>query len=223
MNRAFEEFVIQHQNMVFSVARRILGNDADAQDIAQEAFIKAFGRFQELQHSPTASGWIRKVATNLALNHITRYRSRWVFFGQDGVHQEHDGDGMVEPSAPNPQSGGLEDAERLEILNSALNQLPDSQRVPLVLFHFEEMPYEEIATALGVSLSKVKTDIFRAREALRGKLAKAVEGKLDRRGDSTGASKARRSRADDESPPAQSKMESAWAELVEGFGCALTR
>ena len=64
----------------------------------------------------------------------------------------------------------MEQAERAERLERALRHLPDHQRVPLVLFHFEEMAYQEIAAKLGVSLGKVKTDIHRARERLKQEL-----------------------------------------------------
>jgi RNA polymerase sigma-70 factor (ECF subfamily) len=70
-------------------------------------------------------------------------------------------------SVPPSITEDLEHAERQEQLERALRQLPDHQRVPLVLFHFEELSYQAIAAALGVSLGKVKTDIHRGREALR--------------------------------------------------------
>ena len=76
----FETFVRRYQNMVFSVAARIIGNFADAEDITQEVFIKAFDRFGELQQSKTAGGWLKTVATNLSINHLNRYRARWRFF-----------------------------------------------------------------------------------------------------------------------------------------------
>ncbi len=157
----FEIFVRNYQNMVFSVATRILGNSADAEDITQEVFIKAFDRFSELQQSSRIGGWLKTVATNLAINHLNRYRARWRFFSE----QEQT------PEIPSPESS-LERKERLEL---ALRQLPDAQRVPLVLFHFEEMSYEEIAAKLSVSLAKIKTDIHRGREALRTILQKTDE------------------------------------------------
>jgi len=69
-----------YQNMVFSTALRLLANQAEAEDVSQEVFLKAYERFAELRDSPTAGGWQKKVATNLSLNHLSRYRSRWSFF-----------------------------------------------------------------------------------------------------------------------------------------------
>src|SRR5512135_2339347 len=78
----FEAFMRQYQNMVFSTAMRLLANPTEAEDVAQEVFLKAYERFAELGDSPTAGGWLRKVATNLSLNHLSRYRSRWSFFSE---------------------------------------------------------------------------------------------------------------------------------------------
>ena len=71
-----------YQNMVFSTAMRLLANHAEAEDMAQEVFLRAYERFGELSASPTAGGWLKTVATNLSLNHLSRYRSRWSFFSE---------------------------------------------------------------------------------------------------------------------------------------------
>ena len=76
----FEAFMRNYQNMVFSTAMRLLANQAEAEDISQEVFLKAYERFSELKDSPTVGGWLRTVARNLSLNHLSRYRSRWTFF-----------------------------------------------------------------------------------------------------------------------------------------------
>src|SRR5881394_3253767 len=78
----FEAFMKNYQNMVFSTAMRLVVNQAEAEDIAQEVFIKAYERFAEIRNSPTAGGWLKKVATNMSLNHLSRYRARWSFFSE---------------------------------------------------------------------------------------------------------------------------------------------
>ena len=152
-----------YQNMVYTTAIRLLSNEADALDVSQEAFLKAYEHFGELQANPAAGGWLKKVTTNLCLNHLTRYRARWRFFSE-----------MFSPEAPHEldellttEPVEVEDTTRHEQLEKALRRLPSAQRVPLVLYHFEEISYEQIAQQLGVSLSKVKTDIHRGRQALR--------------------------------------------------------
>src|SRR6266850_2940380 len=76
----FEAFLRNYQDLVFSTAMRLLANRAEAEDVTQEVFLKAYERFGELRESKTVGGWLRTVATNLSLNHLSRYRSRWSFF-----------------------------------------------------------------------------------------------------------------------------------------------
>ncbi len=162
----FTTFMRNYQNMVYSTAARITGNEAQAEDIAQEVFLKAFEHFADLQSSPTAGGWLKTVATNLSINHLQRYQKRWSFFS-DLVRRDDDGgEREVEFAAPDTFFKSVDSGERREWVERALEKLPEHQRVPLVLFHFEDLPYEEIAKKLRVSLSKVKTDILRGREAL---------------------------------------------------------
>ena len=78
----FEAFMQNYQNMVFSTALRLVASRAEAEDISQEVFLKAYERFAELRDSPTAGGWLKKVATNMSLNHLSRYRARWSFFSE---------------------------------------------------------------------------------------------------------------------------------------------
>jgi len=167
----FEAFVREYQDMVFATAVRLLANAAEAEDIAQTVFLRAFERFDAISTSPTAAGWLKAVATNLCLNHLSRYRARWQFFSELGRPGEagRDDPGALLPSPELPWAA-VERADRAERVERALRRLPDHQRVPLVLFHFEDMSYQEIASSLGVSVGKVKTDIHRGREALRQEL-----------------------------------------------------
>jgi RNA polymerase sigma-70 factor (ECF subfamily) len=169
----FTTFMRAYQDMVFSTAARLTGNDAQAEDISQEVFIKAHEHFDQLRTSPTAGGWLKTVATNLSLNHLSRYRNRWKFFSEFRRADDAGGDEPeVEFAAADTFFAGVDADERRAWVERALAQLPEHQRVPLVLFHFEDLPYDEIAKKLGVSLAKVKTDILRARAALAKILAR---------------------------------------------------
>jgi RNA polymerase sigma-70 factor, ECF subfamily len=162
----FTTFMRNYQDMVYSTAVRLIGNETQAEDIAQEVFIKAHAHFDNLGTSPTAGGWLKTVATNLSINHIQRYKKRWSFFS-DLVHRDDEGgEKEVEFAAPDIFFSGVDTAERREWVERALQQLPEHQRIPLVLYHFEDMPYDDIARKMRISLSKVKTDILRGREAL---------------------------------------------------------
>jgi RNA polymerase sigma factor, sigma-70 family len=161
-----------YQDLVFTTAARIVANDAQAEDIAQEVFIKAYENFASLRDSPTAGGWLRTVARNLSLNHAMRYRKRWRFFSEMSGADEDD-DTSFEATLSGEQSpvADVSDVQRSRVIEEVLRALPDKQRLPLVLFHFEDMSYEEIAQRLGVSLAKVKVDIHRARAQLARSLA----------------------------------------------------
>ena len=162
----FTKFMRTYQNMVFSTAARLSGNDAQAEDIAQEVFLRAHKRFDELRDNPRAPGWLKTVATNLTFTHLTRYRKRWVFFSQLPGADDGDDEPAIDFAAEESVVENVREVERHEYVEAALRELPEHQRVPLVLYHFEEMPYEDIAQRLKVSLAKVKTDIHRARTAL---------------------------------------------------------
>lgn len=165
----FESFMRDYQNLVFSTAMRLLANEAEAEDISQEVFLKAFAHFNQLHDDPRAGGWLKKVATRLCLNHLARYRSRWTFFSElfaaREVRDDNDPEFVDERLA-----AAFEERDRAQVVEHALQTLPAAQRVPLVLYHLDGLSYEEIAKQLGVSLGKVKTDIFRGRESLRRKL-----------------------------------------------------
>lgn len=159
-----------YQDMVFSTAARITGRDGPAEDIAQQVFLKAYENFEQLRASSAAGGWLKTVARNLALNHATRYRRRWRFFSE--MRTEDDDDTEMDIPQPDGESAVDLDADtRREVVAEALNQLPDHRRLPLVLYHFEEMSYDEIARQLGVSLAKVKIDILRGRATMAKHLA----------------------------------------------------
>lgn len=177
----FETFMQSHQNMVYTTALRLLGNEADARDVVQEVFLRSWKHFGELFDNPRAGGWLRRVATNLCLNHLTRHRARWKNF-TDLTSPDTEVDFADHLPAPAFDPAELDEERRQELLAEALKKLPDKQRVPLVLFHFDEMNYEQIAARLGVSLGKVKTDIHRAREALRRLVRLDAEGDLRRSG-----------------------------------------
>ncbi len=165
----FEAFVLEFQDMVFATAVRLLGNPAEAEDVSQTVFLKAFERFAEVGSSPAAAGWLKTVTTNACLNHLSRYRKRWRFFSEMTGPDPDQGIRFEDRIAAEAASAAddMERAERHARLEGALQALPDHQRVPLVLFHFEHRSYQEIADLLSVSLGKIKTDIHRGREALR--------------------------------------------------------
>jgi RNA polymerase sigma-70 factor (ECF subfamily) len=171
----FATFMRAYQDMVFSTAARLTGNAAQAEDIAQVVFLKAYEHFDQLRAMAGPGGWLKTVATRLTLNYLRRHRNRWRLFSE--LRSRAPDDDESHPSAedlPAPETllQELDAHRRSAIIEQVLAALPDHQRIPLVLYHFEDMPYEEIASTTGVSLSKVKTDIHRGRQVMAAALAR---------------------------------------------------
>jgi RNA polymerase sigma-70 factor (ECF subfamily) len=155
-----------YQDMVFSTAARLTGRDTQAEDIAQEVFIRAYEHFGQLRDSPAAGGWLKTVARNLALNYLTRHRRRWRLFSEiPGSGEE---EAVTEPQIPVPDTLLLHLSleERRTLIESVLGRLPERQRLAVVLYHFEELSYEQIAKQLRVPLASVKSDLHRGRANL---------------------------------------------------------
>jgi RNA polymerase sigma-70 factor, ECF subfamily len=155
--------------MVFGVAVRLLGNRHDAEDICQEVFLKAYRRFDSIRTNPARAGWLKAVTRNLCLDHLRRYRARWSFFSDMAAPE------LTETLEGCPAFGEevdtrMDTVERHARVRQALERLPESQRAPLLLFHFEEMGYAQIATRLGMMMNTVKNNIFRGRKRLRRSL-----------------------------------------------------
>ena len=175
MNAAlsFESFHATYRDTVLAAARRLVKNETDAEDIAQEVFLKAYLHFREIHSSPRAGGWLRTVTRHLCLNYLTRYRARWRFFSElspEGPIEDLLTDGLAAPNTPEPGAG----IERQQ-LDQVLRTLPRGQQLLLALFHFQGLSYNEIARHLRISLAQVKNGIFRGRKTLRGRLRSEAE------------------------------------------------
>jgi RNA polymerase sigma-70 factor (ECF subfamily) len=172
-SREFASFMQAYQDMVFSTIVRLTGNDSQAEDIAQEVFLKAYENFTHLRVSKSAGGWLKTVATHRTINYLSRYRNRWRLFSE----LRRDDDEEFEPPAsmdtPDALLLALDAEQRHALVERCLKALPEAQRVPLALFHFSSMPYEDIARHLGISLAKVKVDIHRGRVALAQALSRS--------------------------------------------------
>ena len=162
-----------YQDMVFSTAARLLGNEAQAQDVAQDVFLKAYENFEQLRTSATKGGWLKTVTTNLSLNHLSRYRRRWRLFSESRREEPTEEESQLDLAVADGALDGIAAEERRLLVEQALRRLPEHQRVPLVLYHFEELSYEDIARQLRISLAKVRSDILRARVRLANLLARA--------------------------------------------------
>ena len=155
---AFGELVTRYQTGVFNVCYRILHERSEAEDLAQESFIRGYDRIQTFDIEREFGPWIRRVAANLCLNHL---KSQKVTTELD---EERDADSAQLPEAVQ------EVKERSEQIRQALASLPANYRLVVELRHYQEMSYDEIAAQLNIPLSDVKSHLFRARKILAEKL-----------------------------------------------------
>lgn len=162
---AFGELVRRYQQSVFNVCYRLLGERRAAEDLAQEAFLRAYQRFDSFQNERPFGPWMRRVAANLCYNHLqSRAQSEMVYeLGAEDAWQ---------PASPQPgPEAALLQREASELIRQALLGLPAHYRAVIELRHFQDLSYAEIAETLNLPLSDVKTHLFRARKQLAQTLA----------------------------------------------------
>ena len=121
----FTTFMRAYEDMVFSAAARLVGSDAEALDISQEVFTKAYENFEQLRSSPRAGGWLKTVTTHLALNHLTRYRNRWRLFSEMKPAAE-EGDSIEQLPLPDTLLADLSAEQQRVVIDDALRRLPNS-------------------------------------------------------------------------------------------------
>jgi RNA polymerase sigma-70 factor (ECF subfamily) len=150
---AFGELVSRHQAFVFGAAFRVVRDPNRAQDIAQEAFLRAFRSASQFRGESEVRGWLYSIARNLALNAVTRSRE-----------QPHDlVIDITDHSSPETE---IMRGHDIGTVRRAVESLPEAMRSPLVLRVYGDLTYEEISEKLGIPLNTVRTRIFRAKKAL---------------------------------------------------------
>ena len=149
-----EELVTQYAQMVFRYAYRLSGSMVDAEDLTQETFLLAAKSIHQLENPARAQGWLLAITRN-------------AFLRQRRLHPVV----LLEDAAATPVESSMEsDTADEEMLQIAVQSLPEEQRVMVLMFYFEDMSYKEIAQQLGVPIGTVMSRLSRAKAALRKKL-----------------------------------------------------
>jgi len=162
---AYAVLVERYSDYVFTIAARILGDDEDAYDAAQEAFVRAYRAIGRFRGDAKFSSWLYRIATNRALTHLKRRRKRAPAVDIDaGPHIESAID--VEPTRTRPDQLVV-DAEFRDHVRAAVAQLPDQYRTVITLFYLEQRSYREVADVLGLPMGTLKTHLHRGRAMLR--------------------------------------------------------
>jgi RNA polymerase sigma-70 factor (ECF subfamily) len=166
---AFEDIVIYFQNRIYQHCYRMLGNAYEAEDVAQEAFIRAYTNIDSFDNRRKFSTWLYRIATNLT---IDRMRKRKPDYFLDAELKGTDGLDMYARLPSHDRSPG-EEVENLELqrfIHQEIAGLPSKYRSIIMLRYLEEFSLKEISEILDIPLGTVKTRIHRGREALRKKL-----------------------------------------------------
>lgn len=166
---ASEAVVRQHLPRMLAVARRILDNDADAQEAVQDAFLSAFRALAGFDGASRLSTWLHRIAVNAALMKLRSKQRKPERSIDDLLPRFLDDGHQADPPAPWQVSAEevLQREEARARVREAINQLPETHRTILMLRDIEELDTEETATLLGVSTGVVKARLHRARQALR--------------------------------------------------------
>ena len=176
---AFEVLVHKYQGLVLSLCRRYLGSRSPGiDDVAQGVFLRIYKGRMGYQPRALVKTWIYSIAVNACLNEIRRLRSRknrsvasfTAVFGAGGDSHEPEIAGTEESGSPS------EAAEAAVRVRTAVDSLPEQQRLAVVLSRFHGCSYEEVAEAIGTTVPAVKSLLTRARDHLRRRLADLVEG-----------------------------------------------
>ena len=170
--RAFEALVKRYDRTVFRIAQHITQNREDAEDVVQEAFLKAFGNLAQFQEQSKFYTWLVRIAVNEALMKLRRRRpERMVSLDQEVQTEEDSMPREVADWSPNPEQQ-YSQAELRDILSKTIQGLPPGFRMVFVLRDVEGLSTEETAEALGLSVPAVKSRLLRARLQLRDRLNK---------------------------------------------------
>jgi RNA polymerase sigma-70 factor (ECF subfamily) len=171
---AFDFLVIKYQHKIIQLVNRYVKDPSEAQDVAQEAFIKAYRALGNFRGDSAFYTWLYRIAINTAKNYLVS-RSR-----RSSDYQVDIQDAEALENAPQLQ--GMDTPERLllnqEIIDTikiAIDKLPEEMRTAIMLREFEGMSYEEIAEAMDCPVGTVRSRIFRAREAIDNKLTPLLE------------------------------------------------
>jgi RNA polymerase sigma-70 factor (ECF subfamily) len=172
--RAFDLLVLKYQGRIAALISRYVSDAGEVEDVTQEAFIKAYRALGKFRGDSAFYTWLYRIAANAAKNHLVAKGRRP---GADATIEDAEGydeGGLLSESA-SPEALAMGE-ELAEVVESALNELPDELKCALILREFDGLSYDDIADVLGCPVGTVRSRIFRAREAI----DQRVKGQISR-------------------------------------------
>jgi RNA polymerase sigma-70 factor (ECF subfamily) len=171
--KAFAEIVMRYQKKIMKLGFRMLNQRQEAEDVAQETFLKVFNNLQRYDVKQKFSTWIYRIATNLCIDRLRRRREQISLdssnVSQTGEYDNQELQAKITNRWQNPENQ-LILAELQDHVQKAVQELPDKYRLAIVLRYMQELSLQEISDILEIPVATVKTRIHRGREVLRKKL-----------------------------------------------------
>lgn len=170
---AFEKLIERHQTLVIGTVARMLGSNSDVEDLAQQVFLRVWRNAGRYTPRAKFTTWLLKITRNLVFNEMRRTKRhahvpmQWESLGEEVP--------LKDESSQSPAESLLEH-ELQQAIEAAILELPETQRMALILRRYETRSYEEIAEVLDLSVPAVKSVLFRARTELRARLAEYLKG-----------------------------------------------
>jgi RNA polymerase sigma-70 factor (ECF subfamily) len=170
--QAFDDLIRRYQRQAVAVSFRLLGNTQDALEVTQDSFLKAYTSLASLQKPDAFGGWLMRIVSNLSLNYrrSRKVRSQLPLDDMLGHAQSSESamsGGSEWMARDDDPAHSLESKEMGKRLKDALNELPEKQRLAIVMFTIEELPQKQVAEALGCSVEAVKWHVFQGRKRLK--------------------------------------------------------
>jgi RNA polymerase sigma-70 factor, ECF subfamily len=170
---AFEQLVERHQTLVAGTVGRMLGSNADVEDVAQQVFVRVWKSAKRYEPRAKFTTWLLKITRNLVFNEMRR-RKRHAL---TPLQTEAEGEEMqLKDERGQTPDAALLEGELQTAIEAAIGELPETQRMAVVLRRYEELSYDEIADVLDQSVPAVKSLLFRARTELRERLRGYLRG-----------------------------------------------
>ncbi len=157
--QAFGHLVQAYERPIFNLTYRMLGSAEEAEDAAQETFLRAYSRLNQYDPAMKFSTWLFSIANHHCIDRLRKRRVTYISIDDNPVLEN------MESELPHPESQAV-DMEQAQAMQGLVAQLDPDYRTPLVLRYWEELSYEEIAASLNLTVAAVKSRLFRARQQL---------------------------------------------------------